>query len=638
MGLLAPLFLLGALAAAIPVVLHLFARDTPESVPFSTVRFLRPLQVEQTRRRRLSDLLLLALRVAALVLLALSFARPFFTGSMSTAAQPITIVAVDRSFSVSADSTWREVRGQAKAAVDGAPSGREVGLVAFDDTSDVVVLPTTDRGVVLAAIDRLTPGAGATRYAAALAGAREALGRRPGQIVLVTDTQRPGRHEEPLSVPGDVSVTVREVALPPGNLAVTTLQRAERGVSAVVANFGAVERTTRAVLFVGDARVASTDVRVSAGGATDVVLDAKLPATGVARFVVDDPEGPRADDERVLVLDPPRPTRVLLVADVGRVRHNGFYVERALGATDEDEAYTVDVQRADDPALDDSRAFAEADVVALLATRGLSRSARLQLADWVEAGGGLLVAAGPDTEPGQLRDVLRAVPSMTVASLEPTQLPASFAPVDVRHPVLAALGPYAGALAQVRLDSGVDLGEGDGVRVVARLTNGRPGIVEVGPGKGRALVVASDLGRAWNQFPLQPTFVPFVHEVMRYLARPAPPRDMLVADVPAGSPRVAGVLAVGSPPVPVAVNVDLNESTLDRLGARALVARVARTDPPLYQPGKEREAREAEQALWRYGLILLAGVLAIEGMVGGRSNRREFRAGVSPVDSLETRA
>jgi hypothetical protein len=309
------------------------------------------------------------------------------------------------------------------------------------------------------------------------------------------------------------------------------------------------------------------------------------------------------------------------VSDVGRVRHSGFYLERALSATDEDEAYAVTVRRADDPALDDPDAFAGADVVALLATRGLSRTARQQLAAWLEGGGGLLVAAGPDTEPGQLRDVLRGAPGLSVASLEPSRLPASFAPVDLRHPVLAALGPYAGALAQVRLDSAVDLGEGDGVRVVARLTNGRPGLVEVSPGRGRALVVASDVGRAWNQFPLQPTFVPFVQEVVRYLSRPAAARELLVADVPAGAPRVPGVLLTGTPPEPTAVNVDLAESTLDRLGATALAASIVRTDPPLYQAGREREAREAEQGLWRYGLLLLLGVLAIEGIVGGRTLR-----------------
>ena len=76
MSLAAPLFLLAALAGAIPVWLHMIHRRQAPVVPFSTLRFLRK-SAEQTRRRkRIHDLLLLLLRVAALVLVAVALARP----------------------------------------------------------------------------------------------------------------------------------------------------------------------------------------------------------------------------------------------------------------------------------------------------------------------------------------------------------------------------------------------------------------------------------------------------------------------------------------------------------------------------------------------------------------------------------
>ena len=77
MSFLSPLFLLGALAAAMPIVLHLLKREPEARVKFSAVQLLRHAPVEHTSRRRLRELLLLALRVAALLLLALAFARPF---------------------------------------------------------------------------------------------------------------------------------------------------------------------------------------------------------------------------------------------------------------------------------------------------------------------------------------------------------------------------------------------------------------------------------------------------------------------------------------------------------------------------------------------------------------------------------
>ena len=62
MSFLFPAFLLGGLAAAVPILLHFFARDRAPRLPFSDVRFLERAFVRRDRRRRLRELLLLALR------------------------------------------------------------------------------------------------------------------------------------------------------------------------------------------------------------------------------------------------------------------------------------------------------------------------------------------------------------------------------------------------------------------------------------------------------------------------------------------------------------------------------------------------------------------------------------------------
>src|SRR2546426_10110524 len=74
---LSPLFLIAALTAAVPVILHLLKREPEPRVKFPAVRLLKRAPVAYTERRRLREWLLLALRVAALVLLAVAFARPF---------------------------------------------------------------------------------------------------------------------------------------------------------------------------------------------------------------------------------------------------------------------------------------------------------------------------------------------------------------------------------------------------------------------------------------------------------------------------------------------------------------------------------------------------------------------------------
>jgi hypothetical protein len=68
---LSPLFLAGAAAAAIPIVLHLLKREPEPRVKFSAVKLLKRAPVENTEKRHLRELILLALRIATLVLLAL---------------------------------------------------------------------------------------------------------------------------------------------------------------------------------------------------------------------------------------------------------------------------------------------------------------------------------------------------------------------------------------------------------------------------------------------------------------------------------------------------------------------------------------------------------------------------------------
>src|SRR5271168_2584060 len=76
MSFLTPLMLWGALAAAIPVAIHLFFRSRYRTVPWAAMKFLLTAVEQTSRRLKFQELLLLALRMALLILLALAFARP----------------------------------------------------------------------------------------------------------------------------------------------------------------------------------------------------------------------------------------------------------------------------------------------------------------------------------------------------------------------------------------------------------------------------------------------------------------------------------------------------------------------------------------------------------------------------------
>ncbi|HVT40867.1 MAG TPA: BatA domain-containing protein, partial [Gemmatimonadaceae bacterium] len=103
MTFLAPLWLaLAGVAAAGVVALHLIASRRPPSAPFPTARFVPEGDARAvTRTARPADLLLLAIRASALLLLGAAFARPVLRLGGVTAAR---VVVVDRSRSALADA------------------------------------------------------------------------------------------------------------------------------------------------------------------------------------------------------------------------------------------------------------------------------------------------------------------------------------------------------------------------------------------------------------------------------------------------------------------------------------------------------------------------------------------------------
>ena len=81
MSFLAAPLLWGLAAAGVPVIIHLTARAKPVIHRFPAMRFLQRSQRNSSRTLKLKHLLILLLRIAALVLIALALARPQWTSS-----------------------------------------------------------------------------------------------------------------------------------------------------------------------------------------------------------------------------------------------------------------------------------------------------------------------------------------------------------------------------------------------------------------------------------------------------------------------------------------------------------------------------------------------------------------------------
>ena len=140
----------------------------------------------------------------------------------------------------------------------------------------------------------------------------------------------------------------------------------------------------------------------------------------------------------------------------------------------------------------------------------------------------MLLAAGPEVEPAVVKEALEGVIGASWAAQAPAKV--TFAPDDSRHPVFRQFGG-AGTLANVAFARTARIAAAASTTVIARFSDGSPALVEESSQDGRVLIFGSDLNYRWNDFPLQPGFVPFVHESVRYLASPRNSRrEYLVGD------------------------------------------------------------------------------------------------------------
>ena len=76
MNFLAPLFFVALAGLAIPVLLHLTQREKKQIVRFPSLMFVRRIPYQSVRRRKIQNWLLLMVRLTALALIILAFARP----------------------------------------------------------------------------------------------------------------------------------------------------------------------------------------------------------------------------------------------------------------------------------------------------------------------------------------------------------------------------------------------------------------------------------------------------------------------------------------------------------------------------------------------------------------------------------
>jgi hypothetical protein len=674
MSFLNPFFLLGLAALAAPVLVHLVRRTRARRVEFPALYFVRQVPQRTIRRRTLRDLLLLALRCLALLLVVFAFTRPYFTragAAKESEGSRSTVILLDASLSMRRAGLFEEAKRRAEALVGEASPDERVALLSFGEGYEVVSRFTEDRNALRAALAALAAGFEATDYEQALRGAealfRESKARGARRVLVLSDFQASGwdAGRATFRLPPEVRLALIDVAgAPESNAAVTNVeargavygQKYTDKLAVHVANFGDEERARLTLDFqINEQTIEKRELTLAPREQKVVEFTDFNLAEGTNRCAVRlRAEDFAPDNDFYFTLRREAQARALIIDGSAR-GGDSFYLQSALAAGG-GLPYTFDVRGAG--GVDPNAVGAHALVIlndAGTAPGALSESVER----FVERGGRLVIAAGPHTKPESFNRAFGRVAPAVLTEAVQLQHGGSVRMTAVKssHPVFEVFNE-GGRLPSARVYGYQRAAPRAGASVLASFEDGSPALVESGAGAGRVLMYTSTLGMAWSDLPLSPSYLPLVQQMVRYLGEREVSawhrlgQAFAVAKGEAGSPpavdspsgarlKTGGVskdgetlltgrepgfyrLRYAAGPDFVAVNVDGREGDFSKLNQDEFLAAFtgggpAARDAALADARESGEETEARQRAWWPLLLAALLLLAAESVLARRT-------------------
>lgn len=187
-----PLFGLGLAALAAPLWLHLRRKEPKSLVRFSALQFLDDQPQARANPLRLQDLLLFALRILALLLLVAAFAWPYWPQDRPTSIRESRVYVLDNTLSRQRDDGASSDRDRVVAELREASADVQVAVVELTSVPRVVGDFRVDREELIARVAALTPSFERGSYLAAFRQAQSLLDQSLGErrrLVLLGDNQ-----------------------------------------------------------------------------------------------------------------------------------------------------------------------------------------------------------------------------------------------------------------------------------------------------------------------------------------------------------------------------------------------------------------------------------------------------------------
>jgi hypothetical protein len=303
-----------------------------------------------------------------------------------------------------------------------------------------------------------------------------------------------------------------------------------------------------------------------------------------------------ADDVSLFAVERSDPRRALFVSEAGDSR-SPLYFRSALGSAAES-AFALDVVSAGQAANAPLSKYAFVVLSDLISVPTSFESALMK---YVQSGGSVWIVAGTSAAHNAHVPVFGGTILESRDYSRTSDRYLNVADADRTHPSVEKADRWSGVkfYFAVRVDPG-------NARVIARLADQTPLLLEKKVGEGNVLLFTSGLDNLTNDFPLRPAFVPFVEQTALYLA---------------GIQRRSGSRLVDS-------FLELRSSKEQSVGVEVI-------DPDGHRPLSLKESTSAQTyQLSRAGFYELQLANGRHDVVGVNPDRRESNLEVIPDDVL----
>lgn len=662
MSLLAPLFLIGLAAIALPVWLHRLQTQSPEREPFGSAMFLEPSERRVHLKKEFRFLVLLALRILLLALLAFAFAKPILQQPPQLIAGEVPtlhLIVIDTSLSMGHGDRLARAKSTARELIDAMAVADQAQIIAAGGSIRIAAPPTNDAAAAGRALAALEPGAGRLDFGALIAGLGGLVGAVEKKITvhLVSDFQAsglPARFGD--LVPGnmdDHNDRAVELILHPvaagdvANFTVEYIRETAAGIDVGVRAFASETREHKLALAINGVRHREQTQIVPAAGQAVYSFDNTKYEPGDNRIeaTLASDDLLAADNVRYAVVDNTPPAPVLLIT-TGKQSLPVTYLSVALETGPRGyRAEPVTVAELD------ARILQRYPWIVIDDLGAVDDRLAESITTYLMAGGAVFSALGEQAVTRERLPVTghRVGDPNLVGIAAGISTLRSVDWIDASHPALARTRGWR----SVNVSRALPLTIGRDDRVLMTLDDDQPLLLEHRRGDGRLLLLTTSLDNSWTDLPVHPVFVSFIAEAAAYLADEAVLDRQQLAGAslvlkqtrgvsgqvvdPTGSTVLqladtrraqdvrldqTGFYEVYTPgrEALVAVNADPRESDLATMTPEAL----ARWRAAVARPEQAATATDAAalaappMELWWGLLILLALVVLAESLLGNR--------------------